>query len=154
PLLERLRRKDMDPKARVMSRLFSLSAMAAFVLAGSAALLVAQSRMSTITGLISDPQHLPVPGSAVSVINEATGVIIRSQADSAGMYRVENLIPGSYRVEVSSPGFKTVVRTSYTQQFLRAIRRRRCRASGDQERNQRVSWRRGLLYTRRSSERE
>jgi hypothetical protein len=104
----------MHPKAPVMSRLFSLSVIAVFVVAGSAVLLVAQSRMSTITGLISDPQRLPVPGAAVSVTNEATGVTIQTQANNAGMYRVENLIPGSYRVGVSSPGFKTVVRTGLT----------------------------------------
>ena len=73
-------------------------------------LLVAQSRTTSLTGLISDPKTLPVPKATVLVSNQATGVTITLQTNGEGLYQVDDLVPGSYRVEVSAPGFKTEVR--------------------------------------------
>jgi hypothetical protein len=87
------------------------AALIVCLLGTATTLLVAQSRTTSLTGLISDTQSLPLSGANVLVSNQATGVTIKSQTDAAGMYQVENLTPGSYRLEVSSPGFSTAVRT-------------------------------------------
>src|SRR5262245_5040100 len=69
-----------------------------------------QSRQVEITGVIADSQHALLPGAAVAVTNEATGVKVSTSSNESGLYRVQNLIPGPYRVEISATGFKTFVR--------------------------------------------
>src|SRR5688572_23491033 len=66
-----------------------------------------QSRMSELTGVVTDSQNAVVPKARVVVTNDGTGVQLATESNEAGLYRVQNLIPGSYRIEISSPGFKT-----------------------------------------------
>src|SRR5215475_9712397 len=48
-----------------------------------------------------------VPNAPVRVINLGTNAITRVVASSLGEYSAANLAPGSYRVEVSTPGFQS-----------------------------------------------
>jgi hypothetical protein len=83
--------------------------VAAALLPGPARL-SAQSGAGTITGIVKDSSGLAVPGAQVNVINEATSVGVESTTDATGSYRVEDLVPGSYRVETALDGFETAVR--------------------------------------------
>ena len=76
----------------------------------------AQSRNVELTGLVMDAQGAVIPGADVTVTNEATGVAIATKTNDTGSYRVGNLLPGPYRVEVSVSGFKSFVREGFTLQ--------------------------------------
>jgi hypothetical protein len=75
----------------------------------SAALLVAQTTVSTgsIIGTVSDPQGALISGARVSVTNLGTGQVIELATNSSGAYSSGALAPGTYRVQVSSKGFKS-----------------------------------------------
>src|SRR5947209_2927350 len=63
----------------------------------------------SLSGTVTDPQGAVVSGAAVKVTETATGAVRQTTSDSSGLFRV-NLIPvGNYKVEVSAQGFKTAV---------------------------------------------
>jgi hypothetical protein len=64
-----------------------------------------------ITGRITDASGGVVPGAAVAVTNEGTGVTRRAQTNVNGYYTVPLLNPGSYSVAVNKQGFKSVTRS-------------------------------------------
>jgi len=66
---------------------------------------------ATIVGDVVDPSGAAVPGAAVTITNEATGVERASQANEAGQFRVAPLNPGTYTVQVETAGFKVQLRT-------------------------------------------
>ncbi|PYP91937.1 MAG: hypothetical protein DMG65_05725 [Candidatus Angelobacter sp. Gp1-AA117] len=63
----------------------------------------------SLSGTVTDPQGAVVSGATVKVTETATGAVRQTTSDSSGLFRV-NLIPvGNYKVEVSAQGFKTAV---------------------------------------------
>jgi Carboxypeptidase regulatory-like domain len=72
--------------------------------------LVAQSPNATINGLVFDPSGGAIVGAEVVVVNDATGVQYTTKTNGEGIYVVPNLLPGSYRIQVSNPGFKTIIK--------------------------------------------
>jgi Carboxypeptidase regulatory-like domain/TonB-dependent Receptor Plug Domain/TonB dependent receptor len=62
---------------------------------------------ATLSGTITDPSGSVVPNAQVSVRNTATGVTRGVAADTAGLYVIPNLLPGTYEVSVTAPGFST-----------------------------------------------
>ena len=80
--------------------------LAVIAFAVSAMIGVAQSTTSSVYGTISDSAGAVVVGAGVTVTNTATGVVYHSTSDNGGAYRVTQLPPGSYTLEVSSTGFQ------------------------------------------------
>ncbi|MCL6508222.1 MAG: carboxypeptidase-like regulatory domain-containing protein, partial [Bryobacteraceae bacterium] len=76
----------------------------------AAALLLAQGERGTFNGTVTDPSGAVVPGATVKAVNVATNVEIQAQTTTAGVYRMPYLPPGTYRLTVTAPGFKTAVR--------------------------------------------
>jgi hypothetical protein len=68
-------------------------------------LLRAQEAGGTLVGTVTDPTGATVPGASVSIKNVATGVERNSVTNADGVYTAPNLIPGTYGVSVSAPGF-------------------------------------------------
>ncbi len=68
---------------------------------------LAQSGAGSIQGTIQDPSAATVPGSAVRVVNQRTGVAYDTTSNSAGFYSVPGLFVGSYTITFSAPGMKT-----------------------------------------------
>ncbi len=66
----------------------------------------AQSSAS-ISGIVVDPGGSVVPGAAVTVTEEETGVSFKTVTGPAGHYHVPSLQAGTYTVTASAPGFKT-----------------------------------------------
>ena len=74
-------------------------------LSGAAA---AQTGSSTIAGVVKDESGGAVPGAAIKVVNEATGVGVDAFSNEQGLYEVAGLVPGQYRVKATLDGFETV----------------------------------------------
>jgi len=70
----------------------------------------AQNTNATIRGQVLDPTGALVPEAAIVIVNQDTGVtVFNGQSDSAGTFVAPQVIPGSYRVTVTSPGLKQFV---------------------------------------------
>src|SRR6266404_328180 len=78
------------------------------LLSGSCAF--AQSPNGSIRGIVLDPDAKSIPGAEVIVVNDATGLKYVSAANGDGIYAVENLPPGPYRIQVSKVGFKAIIK--------------------------------------------
>ncbi len=70
----------------------------------------AQSPNGSIRGIVLDPDAKSIPGAEVIVVNDATGVKYVASTNGDGIYAVEDLPPGSYRVQVSKFGFKGIIK--------------------------------------------
>ena len=71
---------------------------------------------SSVEGTVTDATAAGVPGSAVVLVNEGTEVTQRAATSGTGFFRITELPPGSYRLEVSHPGFKTWAQTNLVLQ--------------------------------------
>jgi outer membrane receptor protein involved in Fe transport len=71
---------------------------------------------ATISGTVTDSSGAAIPGSQIFIKNVATGVSTPATADSVGFYSAPNLVPGSYELSASAPGFTTEVRSGITLQ--------------------------------------
>ena len=85
-----------------------LRAFVAVLALSSAAL--AQSVSGSITGTVQDPTGLPVSDAKVTLVNAVTATQRETQSDVRGVFAFGLVPPGEYRVSVSSPGFKALVK--------------------------------------------
>jgi iron complex outermembrane receptor protein len=69
----------------------------------------AQPATGSIAGVVRDSSGGAVPGATVRVISEATGTALETISGGQGEYRLQDLAPGAYRVEVGLDGFETAV---------------------------------------------
>jgi hypothetical protein len=67
----------------------------------------AQNGNATITGTVEDSAGAVVAGAQVAITNDSTGVVKNSIATSAGVYFIEDLIPGSYTMAVTATGMSS-----------------------------------------------
>jgi hypothetical protein len=74
----------------------------------------AQVAGATLSGTVTDESGLVIPNAQISIKNLATGVARGVTTDAAGFYMAPNLLPGTYELTVSAPGFSTQVRTGIT----------------------------------------
>ena len=95
----------MDRKLRIVLIFTCLVFVAWLNLAG-------QVLKGSISGTVVDPQGAVIPGAQVTATNISTTGVITTKTDRAGLFRL-NLIPaGTYKVEVLAPGFKTAVQNN------------------------------------------
>jgi Carboxypeptidase regulatory-like domain len=64
----------------------------------------------TLRGTVEDPSGAVVHQAAITVTSDVTGSTHTARTTSAGIYVFPNLLPGTYTVEVSAPGFAKYVR--------------------------------------------
>ncbi|MFB3903516.1 MAG: TonB-dependent receptor domain-containing protein [Acidobacteriota bacterium] len=85
---------------------------AALVVLGSqiVAPIFSQQDRATVTGTVTDPEALAIPGLEIQVRNTATNATYDTTTNDVGHYTVPNLPIGSYRITFQMPGFKTLVR--------------------------------------------
>jgi Carboxypeptidase regulatory-like domain/TonB dependent receptor len=69
-----------------------------------------QNANATIRGEVFDPSGAVVPKARILVVNQDTGItVFRGATDSAGTFVAPEVIPGTYRIVVSSAGLKQSV---------------------------------------------
>jgi hypothetical protein len=71
---------------------------------------LAQNDTGIISGRITDSSGAVVPNAQIVVTQTATNVETASAADADGIYRLPGLRDGPYKITVSAPGFKKLVR--------------------------------------------
>jgi hypothetical protein len=74
----------------------------------------AQVTGATISGTVTDPSGAAVPNAHVSAKNTSTGVTTDATANAEGFYAIPNLLPGTYEVTTTAPGFTTRVDMAIT----------------------------------------
>ena len=72
----------------------------------AAGVLSAQTSTATIEGEIRDSSGAALPGTAVKVINTATGARTDTAANSGGHYVAPYLLPGTYEITAERQGFQ------------------------------------------------
>jgi Carboxypeptidase regulatory-like domain len=63
----------------------------------------------SLSGVVTDASGAVIPGSQVKVYSPETGFAVTATTDEQGRYGIADLPSGNYRVEFSSPGFRTSV---------------------------------------------
>ena len=71
----------------------------------------AQLDRGALTGTITDATGSVIPNAAMIVQNTATGVQYETASSAAGQYTMPNLPAGPYRITVTYPGMKQLVRS-------------------------------------------
>lgn len=66
----------------------------------------------TITGTVTDPSGLVVPGAAVEAANIETGALYTGASTNTGNYAIPNLPVGTYTFNAKAAGFKTYTHTN------------------------------------------
>jgi len=79
-----------------------LLTLIALIFVGSAS---AQVLTGTLTGTVTDSTDAVVPNAAVTVTSLTNGQVVKEKTDSAGIYVVNALQNGFYKIEVDFPGF-------------------------------------------------
>ena len=81
-----------------------------FVILVMSGCLSAQSPNGIINGLVLDPTGGVIAGAEILIANDATAVQYLGKTNGEGIYVVTNLPPGTYRLQVSKIGFKTLIK--------------------------------------------
>ena len=68
---------------------------------------VAQSVTGAFVGRVTDPSDSVIVGAQVRAINVDTRAADAANTDETGFYRLANLLPGEYSIEVEASGFQT-----------------------------------------------
>ena len=69
-----------------------------------------QESRGTIQGRILDPSGAAVPGATLMAVNTDTNVAVKIKSGADGTYSIPYLLPGPYKLEVTAPGFRSLVR--------------------------------------------
>jgi Carboxypeptidase regulatory-like domain/TonB-dependent Receptor Plug Domain len=88
--------------------------MALFVVSMSATQLCAQAQTATISGTATDTSGAAMVGAKIQATNTDTNVSQSTVSDSQGRYTLADLPVGTYSVQASQSGFRTVVHPRVT----------------------------------------
>src|SRR5713226_8848854 len=69
----------------------------------------AQVSKGSISGSVTDPQGAVVLGASIKAVSKDTNQEYAAETDSAGLFRLSLLPPGTYRLEIAKQGFRKTV---------------------------------------------
>jgi hypothetical protein len=87
-----------------MRKTFTLAIVAIFLFG---VVTFGQTSNASISGFVQDASKAFVPGVTVTVTNTQTGVSASVVTNETGTYLVQSLLPGTYKLTASLPGFRT-----------------------------------------------
>jgi Carboxypeptidase regulatory-like domain/TonB-dependent Receptor Plug Domain/TonB dependent receptor len=92
---------------------FAASCFALVLICGVAIHVDVQAQVAggSITGTVLDSSGRVIPNASVSITNAATGINRTVTTNEDGLYIAPNLLPASYELTFSAPGFRSEVRT-------------------------------------------
>ena len=103
----------LRPETTTQSRVKPNVGLAIFALALLALVLprhaFAQYDTGSLVGVIQDSTGAVIPGTNVSAVNKATGVVYTGESSNSGDYEIPNLHTGTYKVSAVRAGFSTAV---------------------------------------------
>ena len=70
-----------------------------------------QTFSASITGVVTDPSGAVVAGAKVQLTNADTKDLREKTTTANGSYDFQNLLPGTYQLSASAPGFKNFIQT-------------------------------------------
>jgi hypothetical protein len=79
-----------------------------------ASTLCAQSTSASLLGRIADSSGAAIAAADVTAVCVERNTRYPGKTNGEGMYLITNLLPGVYKVEMSKPGFKTIVKPDVT----------------------------------------
>jgi hypothetical protein len=74
-----------------------------------------------IEGTVADASGAVIPNADVTATNTATGVVTKRPSSSSGLYNLSPLLPGSYTLTVTAPGFSTFKQQNITVDALASV---------------------------------
>ncbi|MGB7601567.1 MAG: carboxypeptidase regulatory-like domain-containing protein [Candidatus Sulfotelmatobacter sp.] len=96
--------RQLAPSFKVAGLVFALFGL----LAISAGLAYGQAIDGNVVGTVLDSQGAAVVGAQVNAVNVSTNVVATTKTNSAGEYRFDNLLVGTYKITAKMTGFKTI----------------------------------------------
>ncbi|MDE1154586.1 MAG: TonB-dependent receptor [Acidobacteriaceae bacterium] len=96
-------------KKRFLGFALSLAVAAPTALVLTAPMAMAQTNSGDIVGTVKDASGALIPNASVTVVSETTNIHFAAKTNSAGEYRIPNLLPASYDVRIEAPGFLAYV---------------------------------------------
>src|SRR5216684_7876864 len=95
------------------SKTFAASVLALALMHSVAMHIDVQAQVSggTISGTVVDSSGRVIPNAGISITNVATGISRAVTTNADGLYSAPNLLPGTYDLKFTAPGFKTEVRS-------------------------------------------
>jgi hypothetical protein len=105
---------QINPKARQTWHFLMLLLVAFGMVAGVP--VVAQSGRGTLTGTTTDINGAVIQGATVALADTQTGSSYNSKSGAEGLFTFPELPPGTYKLEVSAPGFATYRRVGIVVQ--------------------------------------
>jgi hypothetical protein len=73
-----------------------------------------QEVTAAIVGTITDPTGAPINGANVTATDTDRGTVWTAKTNEAGAYNLPRVPVGTYKVEISAPGFQRAVRPAFT----------------------------------------
>jgi hypothetical protein len=100
-----------------ISRLPTLKQVSSFLgmialFIGSHTFAYGQSLYGSIVGIVTDPSGAVIPHADVTAADAAQGQTRKGTSDADGRYNFVNVLPGTYTVTVTAPGFRTMEQTN------------------------------------------
>jgi len=81
----------------------------------------AQETRGRITGRVTDATKAALPGATVTVTDLARGTTSTATTNEQGLFQVSYLLPGTYRIQVEFPGFKTHIQDKVPLQLAETL---------------------------------
>jgi hypothetical protein len=67
----------------------------------------AQSTSGSLSGLVTDPTGAVIPGATIRLTSTVTSAVRTATSDEEGRWKIPVLDPGSYKLIIEAPGFKS-----------------------------------------------